>query len=247
MILPTKPQAARKPGTFPRGKTWLFFGPPKIGKTPLASQWPKPFVLDMEDGWDEFGGMIAHPQNLDDVAQAMEALEGSYGNAYETLVIDTLDVVHDWLEQETLEEVGRKIKRDLDAMGEAPEGLDWAISRKKTMGFLEACRVFARTTGKNVVLIAHSTAVMAEKGTTTQKAMTIDFPGKLARRIPAKVDAVGYCFGVKTKDSQGKPIIERRVSFEPYSDLEAGCRFTELSGKILPMSFKAIAEQFKTK
>ncbi len=244
MILPAKPQLARAPGTFPKGKTWLFFGPPKIGKTKLASGFPKPYVLDMEDGWDDVGGMIAHPNNLDDISMIMEALEGPYGKPYETVIVDTLDVVHDFLEEETITEIGKKIKAELEAMGEAPNGLDWAISRKKTMGFLEAWRVFARNTGKNVVFIAHATAVMAEKGTIGQKALSIDFPGKLARRIPAKVDAVGYCYGVKGKDTTGKPIISRMLSFQPYSDLEAGCRFKELSGKILPMSFDAIRSQF---
>ncbi len=245
MILPSKPQTARVSGTFPTGKTWLFYGPPKIGKTAIASQFPKPFAVDLEQGWDEVGGMVAHPQTLADLSQLMEALEGPYGKPYESIIIDTLDVVHGWMEEETLEEVGKKIKRELSAMGEAPEGLDWAISRKKTMGFLEAWRVFARNTNKTVVFIAHANSVMAEKGTITQKAMSIDLPGKLARRVPAKVDAVGYCYGVKGRDAQNKPIIERKVSFEPYSDLEAGCRFKELSGKVLPMSFKSIREQFK--
>lgn len=247
MILPAKPQLARAPGTFPKGKSWLFFGPPKIGKTSLTSQFPKPYVLDMEDGWDEVGGMIAHPNSLDDISQIMEALEGPYGKPYESIIVDTLDVVHDFLEEETIDEIGRKLKVNLEAMGEAPNGLDWAISRKKMMGFLEAWRVFARNSGKTVVFVAHATAVMAEKGTIGQKALSIDFPGKLARRIPAKVDAVGYCYGVKDKDAQGKPTIKRMVSFQPYSDLEAGCRFKELSGKILPMTFAAIANEFKKK
>ena len=134
---------------------------------------------------------------------------------------------------------------NLEGMGEAPNGLDWAISRKSMMGFIEAWRCFARNTQKNVIFIAHSTAVMEEKGTTAQKAMTIDFPGKLGRRIPSKVDVVGYCYGQKGIMENGKPGINRLVSFQPYTDLAAGCRFHELSGKVMPMAYKSIQECFR--
>lgn len=245
MILPTKPQAPRPVGSFPKGKTWLFFGPPKIGKTNLASQFPKPYAVDLEDGWSDIGGMVAKPTSLDEMSELMTALEGPYGKPYESVIIDTLDVVHDWIEEETVSGLSKKLKMELNGMGEAPQGLDWAVSRKSMMGFIEAWRYFALNTGKNVVFTAHATAVMEEKGTVTQKAMTIDFPGKLGRRIPSKVDAVGYCYGLKGTDPDSKKqVINRMLSFQPYSDLAAGCRFKELSGKVIPMSFKAIAGCF---
>lgn len=256
--LPTEANKMRKPG-FPKGRTWLFYGPPKIGKSSIASQFPKSITFDLEDGLEDIGGMTfqnkpegdeADPKlsarRLDWVAECLAEMEGPGGKKYETIVVDTLDMIHDWMEKDTLAFLSKKFKMELGSMGEAPNGADWAEARKGTLGILTALRQFARRTDKNVVIIAHSQSVMSEKGTTTEKAKTIDFPGKLGRRIPAQVDVIGYCFGLKGLDPvTHKSTINRFVSFQPYEELEAGCRYKELNGKVLPMTFKAIDDAFK--
>lgn len=256
--LPVAPNATRKPG-FPKGRTWLFYGPPKIGKSSVASQFPRAITFDLEDGLEDIGGMTFQnkpegeendPQlaaaRLDWMSECLGEMEGKGGSKYDTIVVDTLDIVHDWVEKDALAFLSKKFKMELGSMGEAPNGADWAEARKSTLGILTALRQFARRTDKNVVIIAHSQSVMSEKGTQTEKAKTIDFPGKLGRRIPAQVDVIGYCFGLKGLDPvTHKSTINRFVSFQPYEELEAGCRYKELNGKILPMTFKAIDDAFK--
>lgn len=245
MKLPAVKTPVRKPG-FPVGVSWLFFGPPKGGKSTLGAQFPEPLHIDTQDGTDEIGGYVVKPRSLDDLGEIAHLLETSEGARFKSVIIDTLDDIHDWVEEDTMAFLSKKLKMNLSAVGEAPNGLDWAESRKTTLGIVHKFRQIGRATNKNIIFIAHSQAVMGEKGTNEKKAMTIDFPGKLGRRIPAQVDVIGYCYaelakvGVKTE-------IRRYISFQPYVELEAGCRFKELNGKIIPMSYKAIVDCFATK
>lgn len=242
-LIPTTVQAGRAPG-FPSGKTWLIYGPPKIGKTELASQFPKPLIIECEvGGAEELKGVkVAKPVNLDEVSEILGELEGPAGKEFETIVIDTIDEVYDWYEVEVCRDLSKKFKLAIDNIGEGPKGADWAEARKRMMGFMSVWKGL----GKNIVYLAHSTAVMGEQGLVSQKAKTIDFPGKLGRRIPARVDVVGYCYGVREAGPDKKLTINRYISFQPYEELEAGCRLKELSGKIIPMTFQAIKACFES-
>lgn len=70
----------------------LIYGPPGMGKTTLASEWPDPIFLQVEDGTPgdleiaSFGQLTS----LDDVMDAMAALYES-DHAGRTVVLDSLD------------------------------------------------------------------------------------------------------------------------------------------------------------
>ena len=238
-LLPSQPQKARV--GFPVSDSWLIYGQPKIGKTTLAASFPDVFFIDLEEGASEIDGVIvSKPKSLDELSEVLEGLEGPYGKKFATIVIDSIDVVYDWIEQETCLDLSKKFKMKIDNIGEGPNGADWAEARKRLLGFVQAWRQL----GKTIVFIAHAKSVMSEKGAITQKARTIDLPGKLAHRFPAKVDHIAFCYAEKEKDSRGKTTISRFISFQPYEDLEAGSRCKELQGQIVPMSFDAIRECF---
>jgi hypothetical protein len=70
----------------------LIYGPPGMGKTTLASEWPRPVFLQTEDGTpgdlelDTFGALTSY----DDVMGALSSLY-TEDHEYKTLVIDSLD------------------------------------------------------------------------------------------------------------------------------------------------------------
>ena len=253
ITLPSTPQIPKV--GFPEADTWLFYGQPKIGKTEFSLMFPAPLLLELEEGGaDKVAGHVINIPDLkekaaplDQVADVFELFRKS--PKFKTLIIDTIDMVNDWVEVEALEYISRKMKRTYEVMGEAPEGTDWAESRKRMMGFIQAAKGLRKT----VIFLAHSQATSGEKGSMEQKAMTIDLPGKLKRRLPARVDNIGYLYGVKENHPVTKKlIINRYVSFQPYMDLEAGTRNKELAGKVLPItdanglpSIKAISDCFK--
>ncbi len=250
--LPAKPQI---PLTgFPRADSWLFYGPPKIGKTEWSMLFPKPLLLELEEGGaDKIAGHVLNIPAVGEKAPTLDQISDAFDlfqrSAFETLIIDTLDVINDLMEEEAIAHISRKMKKHYEVMGEAPEGTDWAESRKRVMGFIQAAKGLKKT----VVFLAHSQATSGEKGTFEAKALTIDLPGKLKRRVPARIDNIGYMYGVKENHPVTKKLlVNRYVSFQPYMDLEAGTRNKELAGKILPMtdangkpSIKAIIDCFK--
>lgn len=247
MQLPTKNNIPEK--GYPKGKTWLIFGPPKVGKTEFVSGFPKPIILDLQNGAFHVKDSpvlnilkeaeAASISPMDALREAFDLLGGPEGQGYETIIIDTLDDVYDWAEEEACAQLTTKLKMKIDNVGEAPHGAGWGNARNRLLGFVEVWKGL----GKNVIFIAHSQAASTEQGTVATKARTIDFPGKLAHRLPGKVDIIGYCYSVKEGVGTSRSI-NRYISFEPYEELEAGCRYKELNGKVLPMTFQAIKDCF---
>jgi hypothetical protein len=81
----------------------LIYGPPKIGKTTLASEFPNAVFLQLEDGENDTeteGLNRADLQSFGDVMEAMRELyEGEHG--YSTLVIDSLSELQALVYEET--------------------------------------------------------------------------------------------------------------------------------------------------
>lgn len=234
---------------FPRAKSWLFYGPPKVGKTEFAAGFPKTLICDLQEGAFHIKtapvlNIIKEAQDagispMDALREAFDLIAGPQGQDFDNIAVDTLDDVYDWTEQEACAHLSKKLKMKIENVGEAPHGADWGEARRRLLGFVEGCK----TLGKNVFLIAHSKASSTEPGSVAVKAQTIDLPGKLGKRLPGKVDIIGYCHSIK-EGIGAERTINRYISFEPYDEIEAGCRYRELNGKVLPMSFKAIKECF---
>ena len=70
----------------------VIYGPPKKGKTTLASEFPSPVFLQVEDGTPS-GLTLASFGKLDSYADVMAAIGALYEkeHAYKTVVIDSLD------------------------------------------------------------------------------------------------------------------------------------------------------------
>ena len=225
---------------FPVNDTWLIYGQPKIGKTTLAAQFPEPLIIDLEGGSSFTDATVVVAKSLDDVNDVINELLDGRIIDFKTIIIDSIDVVYDLIERETCAYLSKKLKMNIENIGEAPMGSDWAEARKRFIGFIEAWK----SLGVNVVFIAHAKSVMGEKGTIVEKAKTIDLPGKLAHRFPSKVDNIAFCYAAK-ETVDGKRVVQRRMSFQPYEELEAGSRNPELNGKDLELSFKEILGCFE--
>jgi len=225
------PKEKKKADTgFPERGTWLVFGAPKIGKSSFAAQWPECLILDMEGGTRYVeGAYVAEIKNLGELREVYAQLRAMVDKGelpYQTIALDTIDVVNDWIEREVCEEMG------ITQLGQAPYGADWGAARNRV---IELIKAFSQLP-VNVLVIAHSRwAVIGE----VTVGHTIDLPGRLARFALAVVDNVLFCTTEKG---------ERKIVFRPYEGIEAGSRnpILDKAGSC-PMSYKALRALFEPK
>jgi len=73
----------------------VLYGVESIGKTTLASQWPRPLFLDVEDGTANFDMERVQCKDWESLRSAVVELAVDNPGAYQTVVIDSID----WAEQ----------------------------------------------------------------------------------------------------------------------------------------------------
>src|SRR3712207_4851840 len=133
----------------------LLYGPEKAGKTPLASEFPKPVFLQTEDGvgnleLDTFGKLTS----FNDVMGALGALYDE-AHGFETVVLDSISALQSLIWAETGErgdDKGNKKKR-IEDFGYG-KGYVYALALwQELLDGLNALRLERRM---NIVMIAHS-------------------------------------------------------------------------------------------
>ena len=203
ITLPTEKHKAET--GWPEHSSYLVAGAPKIGKTLFTEQWPKCLILNLEKGGCKY---VSKAPVLD--IKSWEELQEAYallrkqGNkiAYETIAIDTIDVVNEWAEQKTCTELG------IVQMGEAGYGADWGGSRDKVLSIIKAFQQLP----VNLLIVSHSRWAIVND---VKIGHTIDLPGKLSRFAMAAIDNILFIITEKGK---------RKLIFQPTEGIEAGSR-----------------------
>ncbi|MBM6756747.1 ATP-binding protein [Collinsella tanakaei] len=137
-------------GTRERPQRLLIYGPEGIGKSTLASQMPDPVFIDVEDGTGHImTRRVGPPKDWDELLEMVAFLAGT-GPEVSTIVVDTADAA----EQLCQRAVCKRAKKDnIEAWG---YGKGYVIAKDEYKRLLDALDL-AIATGKNVVLVAHST------------------------------------------------------------------------------------------
>ena len=146
---------------------------------------------------------------------------------YETLVIDTVDCVNDWIQIAVCEELG------IDAMGQGQWGADWGKAKRKNVDIVKRLQDLVKRYGCNLILISHSKQTQMNDG---KVQLSPELPRGLAYALCAKADVIGY--STVDKDSNVPT-----VSFQAYDERTVGSRLKPLTGKELEFSYKAITEE----
>jgi len=126
----------------------VIYGEEGAGKTTLVSQFPKPLILDVEDGSRHLDVARVHCATFAEVEAAMHELV-SNPNGFETIVIDSAD----WAERSLIDGIVRGAnKKSIEDWG---FGKGYVIVAERIAKFLAvADQLIAR--GVNVVFVAHA-------------------------------------------------------------------------------------------
>ena len=149
---------------------------------------------------------------------------------YDTVVIDTLGQVNEWVEDIVLQELG------ITAMGEGQWGADWGKARRKNVDIIKRFQNLIKQKGGNLVLVSHSKTTTVTDG---KAQLSPELPRGLGYSLAAKADVIGYSTAQK---DDGKYY----VSFEAYDERVVGSRLKPLSQKVLPFDYKSIVAEIKS-
>jgi len=156
----------------------LIHGKVKTGKSTFASQWPNPLFLDTENGLKHIKTRKVPVRNWADFLQCIDLLEKTkLGQT--TLVVDTVDVAHRYVEKYILRQ------RGLDYLGDAAHGKGWAMASNEWRNAID--RICALPVC--VLFLAHSRErTVNERLTTTEPAI----PERGYDILRQLADIIGY-------------------------------------------------------
>lgn len=133
------------------------YGPPGIGKTTLASEFPEPVFLQIEDGTPGDVELTSFGK-LDSFDQVMGYLEVLYteDHEYRTVVIDSVTELERLIFAETCRRGDEKgnAKANIEDFG---YGKGYVYAKRVWQDVLEGLNALRRDRGMTVILIAHST------------------------------------------------------------------------------------------
>lgn len=126
----------------------VLYGPEGIGKTTLASQFPKPVFIDLENGSDTMDvARTDTPKSFNDVLNLMTLIQTE--DEFQTVVIDTADKLEQLVTAHVLE------AHHLNSIEDAGYGKGYTYIAEEMTRFLRKCGDLIDA-GKNVVIVAHA-------------------------------------------------------------------------------------------
>ncbi len=219
-------------GKFPKGIVFAFFGRPKIGKSTFAASWDKSLIFDLESGYQEISADIIIPKTYEEFIR--ELRNNKNLKPYETIVIDSFDVIYNWAEENAIASLNKSFKTNYAVISDFPHGSGWGVARNNIKRFILNDVFTITRTGKNVVLILHEKSETITRNGKDSTIFKISLPGQASNLVSSLCSVVGRIYG---KEIAGK--YESRVSFVAGSD-DGGSRIKVLSGKDIPLDFKVL-------
>ena len=197
----------------------ILFGATKVGKTTQIVEFQnwlknnKPnmtsIILDTEKGTSPIKQKkrATHLTSLTDLKQYI-----AHGkkNKVDFLILDTLDVVVEWVDKLVCE------THDVESIGDLAFGKGYGLVREKVMNVINHLKDCC----EHLILIGHRKKTLIGTDSVEVNVSSLDLSGKLKNVVCADADAIGYMF----RGDEG----QLQVSFKASDDIEAGSRFEHL-------------------
>src|SRR3972149_7647780 len=200
----------------------LLYGPPKIGKTSLASAWPKALFLATEKGYEAhkvYKKDITSWNLFKDIVDVVVAGD----HEFKTIVIDTADILFKLCNDAMCQEL------DIVHVSDEDWGKGYDIVANEFEGIIN--KLFMSDYG--LILISHTKIQDLTSRTGKLSKTTPTLSNQARRIIIPKVSVIGLMKLKMVKVSDDKYIEKRIISFVPSEIEEAGDRDGKLPSELV--------------
>ena len=230
--MPLLPKEPSRPKTNLADFNIVVYGMPKIGKTTLASKFPKAIFLATEDGQN---AIECYRVGLDSWSAFLDACAElkAGGHGFETIIVDTLDNLWVLCQRHVCE------KRGIEHESELAYGLGSELVRAE---FFRALNKLAMLP-YGLVMISH--AVVREITTRTGKIDRVlpSFKEKEQGKLLGMADFILYCDLLSVPGPDGKPETRRVIRTKTSEHYVSGDRTGRLPDP-LPLDYVVFRQEF---
>ncbi len=196
-----------------REKIVVIYGEPKVGKTTIASQFPKALLLAFEKGYNALSGVMA--QNVTKWSEFKKVLKQLENKAvqekFETIIVDTADLAYASCEKFIIQREG------VDKIGDIPYGAGYKMVRDEFDTSLRSIPMM----NYGLVMISHAQIATVTMEDGTEYSKTMPTLAKQPRGVVLSMaDIIGYAKSVE-REGESKTVLFLRGT----PQFEAGSRF----------------------
>ena len=228
----TLPTAKPKPSLDLSAKSILLYGPPKIGKSTFASQFPDALFFECEPGLNQLEVFKVPTYSWADFLAACK-LVAAGNHPFKTVVIDTVDNAFKFCSEHIC------AKHEIDYEGDLEHGKGWAFVKN------EWHRVLTRLASLPVGLVLISHAIDKQIKTRTEEYTKTQpsLPDRARNVVLGLVDMILYCDTAASKNDKGELVMRRIIRTKPHPAYEAGDRTGRLP-ETLALDFDEFQKAF---
>lgn len=221
--LPTKKSV---PSGKLEGRTIVIYGPPKVGKSTLASEMGEVFFMDTEGGLNE---LEVYKEPVGDWPTFLEWCAAIAANPtqYDAVCIDTFDMLALYCTNYTNTKLGIAHESDADW------GKGWKMANQE---FTRALAKLAALPELGLILIGHSKDVEIKTRNATYNKSVPSLSGQLKDTVINMADLILFCDFDENEDGE-----ERVIRTKPSRYWDAGERGKKPRlPETLPLDYKAL-------
>lgn len=235
MNLPTKPSHKN---TSLQGKVFVIHGAPKIGKTTLATMFPKPFFIATEKGHDAFSIFVKQIKSWKGFIDIIKALM-TQKHDYKTIVIDTFGNIVDWCQIAVSGEKG------VSHPAEGDYGIVWDAFKSELKQQMYKLLAYCADNKISVVFICHTKQVTIMRATKQTTKEVIDCKKQGTDVLFPIADFIMAIVNEDVAGDKGTAETKRMIYTRGCEYIEAGSRFPDALPQSFEFSWKPFEKGFR--